>query len=119
MGKFLRFISGLAVSVALTFLLELLFALIVKSFGLTSATIRPVNQVVKAVCILVATFIGVTEKGFILGGVAGVIYSVILTVVFGLIADNLALNLSFLLEIIFGILVGGIGGVLSVNLKNK
>lgn len=119
MGKFLRFVSGLTLAVALTFLLELLFALIVKTFGLTSVVIRPVNQVVKAVCILVAVFIGISEKGFILGGVTGVVYSVILTVVFGLIADNLALNLSFLLELIFGFLVGGIGGVLSVNLKNK
>ncbi len=119
MSKFLKLSTAFLIAVGLTFGLELLFALIVKTFGLTSNVIRPINQVIKAVSILAAVFIGVDEKGLTFGALLGLFYGIVLGVVFGLIGGNLAFDLWFFIDLLFCLLVGGIGGVLGVNLKNK
>ncbi len=118
MKKFIGFLTGLIVGIALTLGLELLFALIVKWTGIGASVIRPINQVIKAICILVAVFLGVKEKGILFGSLTGFCYSLITNIIFGLIGGNLILDLSFFLDILFGIIIGLISGVIKTNLKS-
>ncbi len=119
MKKFIAFLTGFVVAVALTLGLELLFALIVKACGLDSNVIRPVNQVIKAICILVAVFLGVREKGIVFGAIMGLTYSVATNIIFGLIGGNLAFDISFFLDLLFGSIIGLIGGIIRTNLKSN
>ena len=97
----------------------LIFALIVKATGLSSGVIKPINQVIKVICLMVAILISVSEKGIIFGSIIGAIYSIITSLIFGVIGKNLAINLWFFVDILFLIIVGAIGGILVTNLKNK
>lgn len=119
MKKIVSFLFGVVVSVAITLGLLLLFSLFVKIFSLPSTVIRPVNQVVKAAGVLAAIFMSVKDKGITSGAVIGLLYGLTTNVVFGLIGDSFAVNLSFFVDLLFCSIVGGIGGVLCVNLKNK
>lgn len=119
MKKIFAYLFGVVVSVAITLGLLLLFSLVVKTFSLPSAVIRPVNQVVKAAGVLVAIFISVKDKGITSGGIIGLLYGVTTNLVFGLIGGSFTVDLGFLLDLCFCLIVGIIGGILCVNLKNK
>lgn len=113
----LRVITGVVVSVALTVALTLLLAVSVKIFYLGTGFVKIPNQIIKIACILVATRIGVTEKGLLCGSTIGLAYAVITSILFGIIGGNFSFDVSFLLNLIFCTASGVIGGVIFANLK--
>ncbi len=117
MKKFLRLLTALTVSVAVTVGLTLILAVFVKIFYLSSGFIKIANQVIKGVCVLIAVFLGVKEKGIILGSLIGVLYAVITSVIFGIVGGNFSLGVSFWSDIVFCAAVGVIGGIVFVNVK--
>lgn len=113
----LRLITGIVVSVALTVALTLLLAIFVKIFYLGTGFVRIANQIIKIACVLVATLIGVRERGLLYGGLIGLFYAVITTIFFGVIGGNFSFDASFLLNVIFCISAGIIGGIIFANVK--
>lgn len=117
MKKFLRLLTGLTVSVAITVGLTLILAVFVKIFYLSSGFIKVANQIIKGVSVIIAVFFGVKEKGIILGLITGVLYAVITSVIFGFIGGNFSFGASFWSGIVFCAAVGGIFGIVFVNIK--
>lgn len=119
MKVFLRYVTATVVAVSLSFGLELIFALIVRSFYLTSAVIVPVNQVIKLIGILTAAIIAVRKRGLISGAAAGALYAFFANLLFGLIACNFGFDLSLVLDLLFGIICGALAGIIRANLLRR
>ncbi len=110
---------GKAVAVAVAFCLAsvLVFAFVIKIAALPSSIIRPVNQVIKAAAVLLGCIFGLSDsKGWLKGGIAGVLSVACAYVIFSLIAGGFDQSLSALFELPFGLIVGVISGIVAVNL---
>ena len=100
----------------------LFFAFIIKLFGITDQFLRPVNQVIKAISILVGVFAGLSknkEKGLWVGLLIGLTYTILAFVVFSALNGSFAFDKSLLSDIIFGGIMGAICGVIAVNIKKR
>ena len=99
--------------------LILVFALLIRFVNIPDSFISPINQIIKVICIFLGCFISLkkTNKGFIKGMFIGLIFTVLAFLVFSFIAGTFNFNLSILLDILFGILIGGISGIIAVNIR--
>lgn len=110
---------GKAVAVAVAFCLAavLIFAFIIKIAALPSEVITPVNQVIKAAAVLLGCILGLSDsKGWLKGGIAGILSVACAYVIFSLIAGGFDWSWTILLELLFGLVAGVISGIVAVNL---
>lgn len=120
-GVILTYVKAGIIAMIVTLVLILIFALILKVTNLSDAVITPVNLIIKSISIAVGTLIltkngeGGLKKGLILG----VIFTALAFVVFSLLNGSFSFNLGLLADFAFGAVVGGLVGVLSVNLKKS
>lgn len=98
----------------------LVFTLIIQLASLSSAVIKPVNQIFKIIAVAVGCMLFVRgEKGFLKGGIAG-LFSVVLTyVLFGLIGGSFDIKWTVVFELLLGIAAGAISGIIAVNVKKR
>ncbi|MBQ9081551.1 MAG: TIGR04086 family membrane protein [Clostridia bacterium] len=110
---------GKAVGVAVAFCLVavLVFAFIIKVAALPSSVITPVNQVIKAAAIFLGCAVGLSNsKGWLKGGIAGVLSVIFAYIIFSLVGGGFSWSVTLLLELLFGLLAGVISGVVAVNM---
>lgn len=97
---------------------QLLFAFLVRAFSFSSAVIKPVNQVIKVISILVGVFCsGSKDHGLIKGAIGGGLAILVTWFVFAFLAGGSELTVMLLVELLFGVLVGGISGILFMNFR--
>ena len=116
----LQILKGSITSVSITLVLILLFALLLRFVNISDSVIMPVNQVIKIVSIFFGVYSALKfykEKGWLKGMAIGIIYSILAFVVFSILSSQLSLSISTFLDVIFSAIVGGISGVIAVNLK--
>ena len=97
----------------------LIFAGIVVACKLNTSVIKAVNQFIK----ILALFLGVLysvrgEKGFLKGGIIGVIFSLLIHLVFLIIGGEILIGKMFL-DMGFCLVIGILAGALVVNVKRK
>lgn len=115
-------VRGSLISMIFTVALILLFALIIKETGVADSVIRPVNQVIKILGIMAASFFaikGMTEKQWLCGAGAGLLYILISYFVFSLIdgkMGNVALLFS---DLLMGVLIGLVFALIIANFMMK
>lgn len=113
-------LKSVGIALVSSLALELVFALVLKWTVLPTSIILPVNQVVKVIAIFLGCFFGLNgEMGIQKGLIVGLLSTILCKLVFSFLAGNLAFGWIFLLELLFGLIVGGICGILSVNLRKK
>ena len=96
----------------------LLLALLVRANLLSGAAIKLTNQFVKMLAIFVGCYASLRgEKGLWKGITTGILGILVTFLVFALISGSIALGFSFVWDILFGVLVGGLSGIVAVNLK--
>ena len=111
-------LKGALIAVAAAFLLTFLFAAVVQIFSLPSGVVRPVVIILKAISVLVGCLLSVREsKGILKGVIVGAAALMLTSFAFSAISGHSAA--AFFLEVLFGVVIGGIGGVLAVNLKKS
>lgn len=116
----LELMKCIGIALVSALVLELIFACILKWSGLSSSCITPVNQVIKVISIFLGCFFGLDgELGIVKGLIEGLLSTLLFKFVFSFLAGSFSWDLFFLLELLFGTIVGGICGVLSVNLRRK
>lgn len=117
----LNFVKAQALSIVLTLACILIFALAIKYFELKDSCIVPVNYAIKALCIASGVFVLTKSKhnGLKNGVLHGLLYVVISFLVFSFLNHSFVLEISLLIEMLLGALVGGIFGVVFVNMKHK
>lgn len=116
----LQVLKGSVTAVSITLVLILLFALLLRFTNISDKVIMPVNQVIKVVSIFFGVYSALKyhkEKGWVKGMLIGLTYSVLAFVVFAILSSSINFGLSTLLDIVFGAIVGGIVGVIVVNMK--
>ena len=117
-GFFSTIIKGALCSVIITLFSVLIFALIVKFTLLNSGVIKAVNQFIKIISILLGSMFFIRGKlGLIKGAILGLLTTIITYLLFSLFCGGISFNGSFMLDIIFTAIIGGISGILAVNMK--
>ena len=114
----LPILKATLLSVIVSLVMVLAFALVVKLTAFSSVAVKVVNQFIKVASLFLGCFFFLSEdKGLIKGGVTGLLYSFIVNVVFGMISGK-GITIG-VLEILYMVIVGAILGIICVNLKNK
>ena len=114
--------KGALVAVCVSLVLVLMFAFLLKFTNITESIIKPVNQVIKGLSILIGVFVGLRkskELGLVSGLLIGFIYTIVAFVVFSILGGVFAFDLTFLSDILFGAVMGAICGIICVNLKKS
>jgi putative membrane protein (TIGR04086 family) len=112
--------TGGALVAALVFVA--LFAGSIKLFHINETAIPIVSEVGKALCMLAGAWITVRRhpaKGWLRGGLTGVLYVLLSYVVFSAIDGDWSFGWPLLSDVLMGAAVGGIGGILFVNFRRK
>ncbi len=111
-------LKGTLISMVFTVAVTLLFALVIKETGMKDNTISIINQVVKIGGIILASFFaikGMSEKQWLVGGMAGILFIVVSYLIFSLIEGmfgNVAVLFSNLL---MGLLIGLVFAIIVAN----
>lgn len=112
---------GAFISVSISLMLILLFALIIKFLNISENLILPINQIIKIISIFFGTLFafGTNNKnrGFLKGFLIGVIYTVLAYMVFSILAGKFSFTITSLTDMLFGGIIGGISGIIVVNIK--
>lgn len=115
-------LKGTLISLSISLLGILMFAFVLRFTNISDVVISPVNQVIKGVSIFFGVFIGLKkekELGLVSGLLIGVCYTVFAFFVFSLLDGAFEINRTLLNDILFGGIIGGICGIICVNLKKS
>jgi putative membrane protein (TIGR04086 family) len=114
----LQITKAVALSVIVALASVLIFTFIIQIFSLPSSVIKPVNQVIKILCIVAGGMFFIRDDGGLLkGGIYGVLAVIFTYLLFGIIAGQFTFSWTTIVEFIFGGIIGGIVGVIAVNIK--
>ena len=114
--------KGVMVAVCISLVLVLLFAFLLKFTNIPESTIKPVNQVIKGLSILMGVFVGLKRKkelGLVSGLLIGLIYTIVAFLVFSCLGGVFAFDLTLLTDLLFGAVMGAICGIICVNFKKS
>lgn len=115
-------LKGALIATATSLVGILFFAFIIKLFGVSDGAIKPVNQIIKAISILIGVLFGCKkycQKGLMLGLAIGIAYTILAFVIFSALNGNFAFDKTLLNDILFGGIMGAICGVAIVNFMCK
>lgn len=118
----LNILKGSLISLALSLVLILIFAFFIKYVAVPEKAIKPINQVIKGISLLIGTFIALkksSQMGLINGLLIGLTYTVLAFVVFSILDGHFEFSKTLVNDLLFGGIIGGICGVIAVNLKKK
>ena len=111
-------LKGAIISVVASLIGILIFAIIVKLSGSMGTVIKTVNQFIKIISVFLGCVFSLEEKnGLIKGVLVGILYCVMLYIIFFLMGSNMFS--SILIDLLFMGVVGGILGIVAVNVKSK
>ncbi len=111
-------IKGVLLSLIFSLVFILIFGLIISIFDIANGVIKPVNQLIKIIAIFIGTTVAVKgDKGLLKGCLVGFIIVVFLYLFFTIISKEKIFSYLIIWEILLGVFVGGISGIISVNLK--
>lgn len=113
--------KGVVYSIAISLVLILLFAVLIRFLNIPDSFIMPTNQAIKIVSIFLGCFWALrgTDKGFLKGILIGLIYSILSYILFSILCGNFKFGFTTISDLIFSLVLGGICGILSVNIKSK
>ncbi len=111
-------LKGIMLAISFLIIGILIFAVIAKITKLDSFLIKPINQVIKVIALLVACTFSIKEnkgvaKGAIIGGASGLF----LYALFALVLGNGFFQTLWVVDVIFMCVIGGICGIIAVNIK--
>ena len=110
-------IKGVACAVAVSLLGAIVFAVLLRGGLLSDKVLYPINQALKSVSLIVGVLLFIRgEKGLLKGAVVGVLFTAISYLAFSAIGSDFSLSWLIFAELALAVLVGGISGILAVNL---
>ena len=118
----LAIIKGSLIALCISLVGILIFAFILKFASISDKEIRPINQIIKGVSVLVGVFVAmrkVDKMGLVGGLLIGLVYTILAFVVFSILDGNFEFNLTLLNDLLFGGIMGAICGIIAVNVKRR
>ena len=120
--KFLSLFSGTLLSIASTLIMILLFALLIRFFNISDNVIFPINQIIKVVSLFLGIIVVLNKQnnnGFLKGILLGFLYYLLSTIVFSILQGGFSFKLNNLFDLLLTTLIGGIIGLIVVNVKKR
>ena len=119
-----KFFSSVLKAICLTVIVSLVgilvFALIVKFADISDTAIKIVNQFIKVIAVFCGCYFSLAgDKGLFKGIAAGLISTVLLYLIFALMSGAEVFGIKMLTDLIFVGIIGGISGIITVNLRGK
>lgn len=118
----LAIIKGSLIALCSSLVGILIFAFILKFASISDKAIRPINQIIKGVSVLIGVFVAmrkVDKMGLVGGLLIGLVYTILAFVVFSILDGNFVFNLTLLNDLLFGGIMGAICGIIAVNVKRR
>ena len=112
--------KGALISLAVSLVGILIFAFFIKYIAVPTSAIKPINQVIKGVSLLVGTFIAlkrINKMGLISGLLIGLVYTFLAFIVFSILDGHFEFTKVLANDLLFGGIIGAICGVIAVNLR--
>lgn len=119
-GLIRALVKGTIISVVVSLVGILLFALVLKFIDISDNVIRIVNQVIKVLSILLgvrSTLKVCPTKGLFKGIIVGILYTIFAYVIFSFLSTSISFDLTTLIDLLFGGIMGGICGIIMNNAK--
>lgn len=119
-GVFLSIVKGSLIALCVSLIGILIFAFCLKFTSLSDKLILPVNQVIKGLSIFLGVFFGLKKQkqmGLIRGLLIGFVYTIVAFFAFSILNGAFNFDHTLLNDIVFGAIIGGICGIICVNLK--
>ena len=121
-GLWLRVLKGTGLSLCFSLIFILVFAFCLKFTGISESIITPVNQVIKGISIFLGVFLALKKHkkhGLVCGLLIGFLFTIVAFVTFSVLCGSFVFTKSLLTDMLFGAIIGGICGIISVNLKKS
>lgn len=115
-------IKGALIALSISLISICIFAFVLRFMDISADLIKPVNQVIKIVSIVIGALIGlknIKEMGIISGFVVGILYTLFAFIVFSLLNGGFSFSPSFINDLLFGGIAGSIAGIVAVNFIGK
>lgn len=115
----LGIIKSSILAVTISLILILIFALVIRFFDISDKLISPINQAIKILSIFFGCLIGLksSTKGLIKGIIIGFIYILLSYIIFSILSGTISFGVSSIIDILFACIVGGLSGMLAVNIR--
>ena len=115
-------IRGILHAVIVSLILVFVFALVILVAGLPSGIIKPGAQVIKVLSIfwgVVIALRGIEKRGWLFGGLIGLLYTVIIFFVFSIISTDFGITSGILADIIFACVIGIFSAMILKTLRAR
>ena len=115
-------LKGSVGAVCFSLIAILIFAFIIRTFGVNDAFIMPINQVIKIFSIFFGVAFALKNNsmhGLVRGAIIGALYTVIAYLTFSILSASFSFSLSTIYDLLFGTVIGAICGVIYVNLRKN
>ena len=115
-------LKGTLISIIATIVLLMIFAAVLTYSNINENSMPTVIIVVTALCILVGSQITTSKikrNGIVNGALVGAIYILALYLISSIISKDFSLNIYSIIMMATSILIGGIGGIIGVNIKKQ
>ena len=115
-------LKGTLISLAISLVGILIFAFIIKYIAVPTSAIKPINQVIKGVSLLVGAYISLKKShkmGLVTGLLIGLFYTILAFLVFSILDGNFEFSKTLVNDLLFGGIIGAICGVIGINLRRK
>ena len=112
--------KGTIFSLCFSLCFILLFALCLKFTGISENLITPINQVIKGLSIFLGVFLALkneNRQGLVSGLLIGFMFTILAFLTFSILSGTFAFSKTFFTDVVFGAIIGGICGIICINLK--
>jgi len=116
----LQLTKGTFWALSFALLAILIFAFVIKYTSISDTAIQPINQVIKALSILVGCFVfgkKIKTKGWMWGALIGVFFTILAYIIFSILDGSFSLSITLLYDVIFGAIMGMLAGVIAISLR--
>jgi len=118
----LMLLKGLLASYLITIPAFLLFALILANVDFPQKLVTPMVIIITVISVVTAGSVstrGVRSKGWLNGGIVGLVYMLILYLFSSILYKNFAIDTNVVIMTVIGVLSGAIGGIMSINSRKS
>lgn len=117
-----RVIKGTIFALCFSLIFILVFAFLLKFTGIAESLITPINQVIKGISIFLGVFFALKkekQQGLVCGLLIGFLFTIFAFLIFSALCGSFVFDKSIITDMVFGAIIGGICGIIAVNLKKS
>lgn len=108
-------------AVLISVILALALAMVIKFTSIGDSALKIIDQAIKIISLLFGLMMGIKQpaNGAIKGTIVGLLHAIISSLMLSLLDKSALGNVFDWIDILFTVAIGGISGILAVNIKSK